>query len=34
MEPLLTVGDMWSSKVLLSGFGSGIFSAKVIEFKY
>ena len=34
MEPLLTVGDMLSSKVMLSGFGSGVFSAEVIEFKY
>ena len=34
MEPLSTVGDMYSSKMSLSGFGSGVFSATVIKFKY
>ena len=34
MEPLSIVGGVRSSKMSLSGFGSGVFSAKVIEFKY
>lgn len=34
MEPLSTVGGVRSSKISLSGFESGVFSAKVIEFKY
>ena len=34
MEPRSTSGDMRCSKLLLSRFGSGVFSAKVIEFKY
>lgn len=34
MEPLSTVGDMCSSEMSLLGFGSVVFSVKVIEFKY
>ena len=34
MEPLSTSWHMRSSKMSLSRFGSGVFSAKLIKFKY